>query len=332
MVIAPDWSRWPCRIPLTVTSAAELPDWPVSAAVNPTSLLKGRALDIRSVRVATVNARGEPAEAMVCQWEATGNGKRDVWWVMPGTTKANAKRRFLLLFAPSGHGHFRAPRRGWWNAETRQVTTLAYEVLFDDGAIRGLTLRHPGAPKGSVLDCLITSSGDTGWREQDGEVTRMEVPHAGPVRCVVEVEKNLLKDYRYTKRYEFFAGHFIVTTQINKHLCYTRAFYRVEGDCLDDKGHRTRVDGKGKGEGVAGKNPNPQWYQFTGDGWAHSCAAITRFSNISYWDGNGQIGFTGAKSLPCKVGYRLHPAPPSQTFVAAAAKLFKATINVTVGK
>ena len=328
--IAPDWKRWPHRLTLAVTSDVALPDWPVSASVDLRAQLKGAPLDAASVRVAEMNAQGQPAAATTCQWEPADAGKGQVWWIMPGATKANATRRFMMLFAPKAAARFRAQAGGWWNAETKEVTTPNYSIPFVDGAIRGLTLRHPGAPKRSVLNDLVTSGPDTGWRERTGEVTRMEVPAAGPVRCVVEVDKNLAKDYRYTKRYEFFAHHFIVTTQVNKHLCYTRAFYRAEGEYLDDKGHRTQVDGKGDGEGVAGKNPNPQWYQYTSDGWAHSCVAITAFSNISYWDGFGQIGFTGAKTLPCRVGYVMHPGAPSKRFGADDARRLKAKITVTI--
>ena len=331
VAITPDWQRWPHRVALAVTTNAAVSDWPVSAAVDLSGALGAAGLDLASVRVAEVDAKARLSVPVLCQWEPADAGKGTIWWVMPGETKPSAPRQFMLLFAGKEHGRFRTRTSTWWNAETKEVTTPAYRVGFVDGAIRSLYLRHTGAPTGSVLRSLVTSSGETGWQERQGEVTRMETPQTGPVRCVVEVDKNLPKGYRYTKRYEFFARHFVVTTQINKHLCYTRAFYSVYGEYLDDKGHRASVDGKGDAEGIAGKNPNPQWYQFAGGNWAHSCVALTAFSNISYWDGVGQIGFTGAKTLPCQVGYMLHPAAPAERFGDADAAVLKANITVRVG-
>ncbi|MDZ7616186.1 MAG: glycoside hydrolase, partial [Patescibacteria group bacterium] len=328
VTVLPDWSRWPLRVLLTVTSDTTLANWPVAATVDMKGRSHGKALDAASVRLAEVDAEGQPGEPLVCQWNATGDGKGMAWWVLPGTTKPQVARRFMLLAAPEGHGRFLARQGGWWNAETLKVTTPNYEVSFVEGAIRGLVLLHDAAPVGSVLSDLVTSAAPTGWREDGGKVTRLEVSGTGPVCCTVEVDKELAEGYRYTKRYDFFPSHFLVATQVNKPLCYSRAFYLAHGEYLDDKGLRAMVDGKGDAEGIAGKNANPQWYQFSGEGWAHSCVALTPFSNISYWDGGGQIGFTGASELPCRMGYVVHPAAPSERFGAEDARRLKAKVEV----
>lgn len=147
----------------------------------------------------------------------------------------------------------------------------------------------------------------------------------------MHVGKDLPADHHYEKTYEFYRSHFTVTVDVNKHLIYSRAFYLGECELLDDKGHAATIDGRGGAEGVSGRNPDPQWYQVAGKGWAQSCVALTRFSNISYWDpGGGQVGFNGAKTMPCRVGYAMHAGAPSDRFGAHDAQRLRADVRIEI--
>ena len=331
-VVEPDFSLWPGRVDVEVKAGnATYRDWPVSVEIIFARYLYSLMLDPASIRVAEFDQAGKPGEMMVAQWEPEKGGKGRVWWLMKGVTKPGATRRFTILFARDGHGKFRAIRGGGWNGEALEITAPFYRARFTDGVIRDLTLRHVGAPSQSIWRVLAASSGETGWTEQEGKVTSFKVLSEGPVRTVIAVGKDLPKGWHYEKTYEFYASHMVVSVEVNKPLIYTRAFYTFEADYLDDKGNRARIDGKGDGEGIAGKNPNPQWYQVTGEGWANSCVALTRFGNISYWDpGGGQIGFTTSQEKICRVAYVFHGKPPGKTFAAEDAARLKSPPQVRI--
>ena len=330
ITIAADWERWPHHVDLDVTTDVALNDWPVSTDVDLSQYLKGTPLDAASVRVAEAAEDGSPRPT-VCQWEPSTGAKGTVWWIVPGQLKPSARRRFRLLFAPEGYARFHARKGGWWDEDGQEVVAPHYRAGFVEGAIRSMRLRYPGAPTDSFLRIIAASSQATKWSEPEGEVTALEVRQNGPVRCVVHVGKDLPADHHYEKTYEFYPSHFVVTIDVNKPLIYSRAFYHGVSQFLDDKGHRATIDGKGDGEGIAGRNPNPQWYQVTGEGWAQSCVALTPFANISYWDpGGGQVGFNGAKSMPCRVGYAMHAMPKAERFGEMDAAKLKANVRVAV--
>lgn len=328
--IAADWDRWPHHVDMAVTTDVGLDDWPVSADVDLSQHLKEAALEAASVRVAEVADDGA-LRPTICQWEPSMGSKGTVWWTVPGQLKPNAPRQFRLLFAPRGHARFRARKGGWWDEDAQEVVAPHYRAGFVDGAIRSMRLRYPGAPTDSFLRIIAASSQATKWSEPEGKVTSLEVRQDGPVRCVVHVGKDLPADHHYEKTYEFYPSHFVVTVDVNKPLIYSRAFYNGVSELLDDKGHRATIDGKGDGEGITGRNPNPQWYQVKGEGWAQSCVALTPFANISYWDpGGGQVGFNDASKMPCRVGYVMHAKPTDERFGAEDAARLRAKVEVTV--
>ncbi len=320
--IAPNYALWPYRQDISVTvGEAAVSDWSVSAEVDLSAKMTGSKPNVSSVRVAELGADGRPDRLMLAQFEPREGGAAQgrVVWIMAGETPAGATRRFRLLWDKEGGHEFTPWPADAWDEQEQWIEMPAYRAHLLDGQIDQLILRHEGAPKTSIWQMLLCSSGDTGWGKEQGEVERQQVVAAGPVRTVIRVTKNLVKGYRYTKTYEFYPQYFVVEVSGNKPTIWSRAFYALEGQYVDDKGNKALMDGKGEAENVAGKNGNPQWYAILGDGWAHSCVALSPFDNISYWDGGnkGQIGFTSGKLTGHRIAYVMHPPQKDAAFAAA---------------
>ena len=90
----------------------------------------------------------------------------------------------------------------------------------------------------------------------------------------------------------------------------SRAYYAAKCRYQDDKGNQAEIDGKGDAEGIAGKNPNPQWYATWSEGWGLSGIPITPHTNVNYWDAGNMagLGFNTAGKNPATVAYVLHGA------------------------
>jgi hypothetical protein len=165
-----------------------------------------------------------------------------------------------------------------------------------------------------ILSSLQTSSADTGWVTEQGEVQEFKVVSDGPVCTVIEVKKNLPKGHSYHKRYEFFYDFFTVTTlSPERYGTMNRAYYVANGQIEDDKGNKAVIDGKGDDEGFSGRNANPKWYA-TWDkvgAWALNTIAVTPHDGVTYWDaGNmGGVGFNTSSPEPATVAYFLYQGP-----------------------
>ncbi len=107
--------------------------------------------------------------------------------------------------------------------------------------------------------------------------------------------------------------------ETNKPISHiSRAYYRRQCQYEDDKGNRALVDGKGDAEEVAGQNNDPRWYACYSDEWAHSCIALSPFSNMIYWDASnwGGIGFNTGETEGVRLAYVIHAGQPDAGFAA----------------
>ena len=331
--VEPDWARWAHHADMEVNvGACEREDWPVGLAINlGEAMPTGAKLSPSSVRVAELQG-DKPGRLAPSQFEPTtpGSAEGEVWWTMPGRTPAGEVRRFRLFWNAAGDAELLPTAAQCWDEERQELSLASYRVGFFEGTIKELRLTHPGAPQESIVNMLLCSSGDTGWGQEANEGLEFEVLHSGPVRTVIETNKDLGKGYEYRKLYEFYPRHFIVNIEGAKPLIWSRGFYAVDGEYEDDKGNQATMDGKGEAEGISGQNAGPQWYTIRGPGWAHACIAMSEFDNMSYWDGGarGQIGFTSGSLEGHRVGYTLRPEQPDASFGAKDHELLTTPVVV----
>jgi hypothetical protein len=99
-----------------------------------------------------------------------------------------------------------------------------------------------------------------------------------------------------------------------------RAYYGQSGQFADNAGNRAVIDGRGDGEGVAGKNHKPTWYAVFAPRWAHSCVALSSFGNLTYWDSVdhwGGIGLDTGSRENVRMSYVIHPGAGDAAFADA---------------
>ena len=329
VTIAPDLSRWRYRLKAEIANGkAEQQDVPVAVAVDfgkELARLGGAGtLDVASIRVCERRSDGSAGQSLLCQFDgagdfdATSKPKGDVVWIVPGALVAGAKRQFWILFDVSGQ----APKRGFagrvWDAASTTASTQGYTAVLRDGCIVGLYDKLGEVRDKSLLKGLIYSSKETGWtREEESKVLGIDVLANGPVRAVVRVRKKLRDDLTYAKTYTFYPRRFGLHFEADKaYGIISRAYYGLEGTYEESAGNRAKVDGSGDAEGVGGRCPNPKWYVVYAPGWAHSCVALSRFTNITYWDSSswGGIGFSGGGRADVRMSYVLHPGQKDGTF------------------
>jgi len=275
-------------------------------------------LDLRSLRVVELDAAGKLVSPVPAQLDAEEGGRGELVVLLTEDTPAGTTRRFAVLcndktdaapYAPTGELE--------WDPETQTVTTPVYRVAFKDGVIAACHSLTGAQAGESFVRSLGVSSAETGWVDEQGDLQSLAVLHRGPARIVVQATKDLSGDYHYTKTYVFYRDYFTVSSETNKPITlHSRAYYLLPGQYEDDKGNRAPVDGSGDAEDVAGKNADPKWYVVYADGWAHSCVALTPFSNLTYWDAGswGGIGFGTARTEDVRLGYVVHPGQPDATF------------------
>jgi len=321
-----DPSQWRYRLGAELANGpVEQPaDTPVVLAVDFGEHLKrvraGGALDPHSIRVCN---RDEGQGSLQTQFdaapdlEAKTNAKGEVVFLAPKLAPGETKPLWLL-FDTIQHGRKRVAPGGIWDRAASVATTADYAAVFRGGTIVELARIYGGITEPSFLTGLVYSSQQTGWvREEGGEVLEQEVLANGPVRAVVRVRKRLKEGLVYTKTYTFWPDRIDVHFEGNKaYGLMSRAYYALPGTYEDSAGNRARVDGAGDAEGVLGKCPNPKWYVVYGDGWAHSCVALSKFDNIIYWDGNswGGIGFQGGDIKGARMSYVIHGGQKDSTF------------------
>lgn len=176
-------------------------------------------------------------------------------------------------------------------------------MTFREGYIQGI---YGGQPWQKLVSNLGVSSKDTGWFSEMGEVESFEVVSDGPVCTEIRVEKKLAGGHHYDKLYTLFPDHFLVSILSHDRFGHLSRMHVVpDGVYLDDKGLTAVVDGKGDGEGIAGRNPQPKWFTVHGPGWAVTSVAVTPFGNMVYWDAGNKaaVGVDGPAAGTATIGY-----------------------------
>lgn len=329
--VTADYSHWRYKFEIIVDAAGvrrlDEPvtfevDWCELAGVSPKAIV-----DPDSVRVVEIGRDGKPERPVPCSFTPTepGNRKGTVTFLLTGETPPNGKRRFWVLAVEkqgSKRVFFPPKSELRWDNETSTVTTPFYRLRFgEDRMVREWVSLMPGAPEQSFLRSLGVSSAQTGWVDEIGEVESFECLSINPVNVVIRVVKQLRGDFRIVKTFTFYPRHFVVEVEANKPGIreYSRAFYLLEGKFEDDKGNRAVVDGKGEGENVIGKNAHPKWYAVYSNEWAHSCVALSRFDNLTYWDvegARGGIAFNTGETKGIRLVYALHGGQKDASFAA----------------
>ena len=333
VVIKPNLSHWPQRVPVTVdVGPIDRVDEPVSLTIDFGPImrklgLKG-ALDAAALRVAECDAKGKVKGFVPAQFDpapdfdATRNPKGEMCWLMPGRTPKGAQRQFAVLLR-TGPAVLLPARGRMWRPEDATVDASGYVARFTHGVLTSLAPKVDGKAGPDFLRNIVVSSKATGFNEElDAKVERFETMHVGPVRCTVFVRKALKAGVVYEKTYTFYPKRFDVKIDLNKPAggLYSRAHYRLPSTYVDDKGIRAEVDGRGpENSATYGKNKKPRWYALFGKEWAHSCIALSKFGSVAYWDGGvmGSIGFTSRQHKNLRMSYVVHPEQKDAAFAEA---------------
>ncbi|HPO71131.1 MAG TPA: glycoside hydrolase [Armatimonadota bacterium] len=311
--IEPDWTQWDTHVDLRVemgpvsrrNPVVELPFDPAAERAK-----QGRSgpVDLTAVRVTRVDVT-DPRQALCeAQVITTLEGEKRLAFRVPGTFEAGAVITCRVYLDALDHEHHAKRPIGHWNAAETAYDSPRYRVRFIEGYIRGVELKQPAV---TLLSSLGVSSADTGWVNESGEVESFEVLQDGPLLTQVRVKKNLAKNHSYDKLYSFYPDYFVVTTLSPERFgTMSRAYYQAKCRYQDDKGNQAEIDGRGDAEGIAGKNPNPQWYATWGEGWGLSGIPITPHENVNYWDAGNMagLGFNTTSKSPATVAYVLHGA------------------------
>jgi len=329
VVVAADWSRWRHKIHVKVSNGqVEQEDVPVSLVVDFGRELRrlgdAGALDADSIRVCEYRDGVVPGAQVPAQFDKArdfdpaSNSSGEVAWIIPGKLAPGAEKRFVVFFdSMNGPRKGRQPGR-IWNERAQTAVGSAYVAIFSNGCLSGLEARAQSGRTTPFISSLVYSSKETGWVKEEGsKLLGMDVTANGPVRAAVSVRMQLAGDMIYEKVYTFYPKRFDLLFKANKSYgLISRAYYVAEGDYEDSVGNKARVDGKGDGEGVAGKCPNPWYYTVSAPDWAHSCVALGKFSNMTYWDAGswGGIGLSGGGVDGARMSYVIHPARPAGSF------------------
>ncbi len=318
--VTPDFAIWPHRRKLTVESGPiQRENEPV---VVPVDLPNA---DPASVRVSQCDGQGNPTTMVPAQF-STRAGSGRLCFLLTGKTAAGATRRFALLWADKkpgdGQPRFIAPAGTFWDPASATIRAETYTAKFRNGVLGDLAAIGAGRAGWPFISQLMLSSEATGWSDEPGKVTRFEVIEAGPVRTVIVVHKTLEAGVEYRKTYTFYPRRFDLDIWVNKPAgsVISRAYYLRSGEYADDKGNRATVDGRDAGENVIGHNDRPQWYAVYAKDWAHSCIALSRFGNLTYWDAAGLmggIGFSGGPTTDARMSYVVHPGAANAAFARA---------------
>ncbi len=274
------------------------------------------------------------ARPVTAQFEAGEGNAGAVLWIMPGVTEPGQVRRFVIAHDPADlPGRHLAADQAMWDEEALAATTSCYRAELDEGAI-GAVYNLLGDPDLSIITGIMVSSGETGWTHEIGDVTDIRVLARGPVRAVVEVDKTLKGDRKYTKRYEFYPGYFIVRTTTDTGIgSLTRTWYGAACAFEDETGATARIDGKGEGEGIIGRSVTPNWFAAYTDEWAHSCVNLREdIGGITYWDAGawGGVSLNVGGSKIGEMAYVFHGGQPDASFAQRDFALMRSAPTVTL--
>ncbi|NLH99896.1 MAG: hypothetical protein GX446_10465 [Chthonomonadales bacterium] len=316
---------------LPVSIAPDLRRWQHSAILE---VKAGASLDAREPIVVPVRA-ADALPASVRVWEITG-ASRKACRAQVDILPEGAELCFVPR-SPIPTGETRRFRVMWQGRREKGKTALSmlssryddrahaivgrtYSCRVSDGVIRDLMVGSPPLRGRTVVSKIMVSSAETGWSEEPGTVRRRSVLADGPVRTIIEVVKDLQRGVSYTKRFHFYEDGFDVHARVVPHVSVTsRAYYVAPGQYRDSQGNLATIDGSGDAEGVTNRGPRVEWHEVRGDGWAHSCNAITPFGGVTYWDSSewGGIGFVSPAAEAESVAYRFHAASMPERFAAS---------------
>ncbi|NLE55117.1 MAG: hypothetical protein GX617_09290, partial [Lentisphaerae bacterium] len=217
------------------------------------------------------------------------------------------------------------------------VSTDTYQLAFRDGVLMDLAPGRAFTTHAPFLRHFIVSSAPTGWSSEDqGVIKRFDVLENGPAKSTLVVAKTLKNGSTYTKTYTFLPDRFELTIDLDGPAgsTYNRGFYRLPADYLDNAGTKGPMDNSvSETGGIAGRNPNPQWFALRGDGWAHSCVALSPFSSIIFWNDKapnlGQLGFSSKSRTGNRMVYFVHGQQDDFSFAESDARRAKETLTVT---
>ncbi|MCE5239253.1 hypothetical protein LLH23_12280 [bacterium] len=303
--IAPNWTLWDGHLDLTVKAEAALhrplARVPFDMAAERMKLgLKGDG-DPDSLRVVLTDSGAQCLAQLV---PSLSSGTELVFQLPRDMQPGNslACRVYFDRAVPKRH---RQTAPSCWQADRTTYDNGTYSVQFAEGYIRAVRV----GPL-QVMTNLGTSSKDTGWVDEQGEVQSFDVLSDGPICTIIRVQKKMANNHAHEKLYTFTPDYF--TVQVLSSEIYgtmSRAYYMADADYEDDKGNKARIDGKGDAENVSGKNPGPQWYATWGPTWAINGIPVTPFANVGYWDGGSKagLGFSGGQTKPGQtVAYFIH--------------------------
>ena len=200
---------------------------------------------------------------------------------------------------------------------TGRFSSNSYVAGFNAATLQELRPVTADGEGPNFIKSIHVSSQETGWgSEEKAILKRFDVVLNTPAKAVVIASQTLQNGATYVKTYTFYPGRLIVEADLDKPAgsLFSRAFYATPGIYLDDKNHTVDMATTTDGANIAGQNPNPKWYAVRGNGWAHSCVALSDFTNISFWDPTGQIGFASSKLTGNKYAYFIYPEQKDFSF------------------
>ncbi len=304
VAVAPDWSLWDGHVDLTVKAEVAMrrpiARTPFDMAAERTKLgLKGDG-DPDSLRVVLTDGGAQCLAQLVPGAQGT-----DLVFQLPRDLPPGETLACRVYFDRAEPKRHRQTAASGWQADRTTYDNGRYSVRLNEGYIRAVWVGLV-----QVMANLGTSSKDTGWNDEQGEVEAFEVVSDGPVCTVIRVKKKMANNHAHEKLYTFTPDYF--TVQVVSPEIYgamSRAYYMADADYEDDKGNQARIDGKGDAENIYSKNPKPQWYATWGPTWAVNGIAVTPFDNVCYWDAGGKagLGFVGGQTKPGQtVAYFIH--------------------------
>ncbi|MBR4900375.1 MAG: hypothetical protein IKZ46_05490 [Victivallales bacterium] len=200
---------------------------------------------------------------------------------------------------------------------TGRFKSDSYVAVFGKATLNELRPVTVDGEGPNFIKSIHVSSQETGWAsEEKAELKRFDVLLNTPAKCVILASQKLKNGATYVKTYTFYPGRFTIEADLDKPAgsLFSRAFYATPGIYLDDKNHTVDMATTTDGANISGQNPNPKWYAVRGNGWAHSCIALSDFTNISFWDPTGQIGFASNKLTGNKFAYFIYPEQKDFSF------------------
>lgn len=217
------------------------------------------------------------------------------------------------------------------------VCTDTYQLAFRDGVLVDLAPGRASRTHAPFLRQFVVSSAETGWSSEDqGVIKRFDVLENGPAKSTLVVAKTLKNGSTYTKTYTFLPDRLELAIDLDGPAgsAFNRGFYRLSADYLDNAGTKGPMDNSvSETGGISGRNPKPQWFALRGDGWAHSCVALSPFSSIIFWNDKapnlGQLGFSSKSRTGNRMVYFVHGQQDDFSFAESDARRAKETLTVT---